>query len=94
MAIKSSNQITFTEQKKIIEIKEWYLAAAENTGITIETEGWTTDIQTIDYTNKYLWNYEEVIYSIGSSDVSEPVVIGVYGEGANGVGIAAVKNYY
>lgn len=94
MAIKSSNQITFSEHKKIKEIKEWYLATPLSEGITIETKGWTTDIQTIDYTNKYLWNYEEVIYSIGSSDVSEPVIIGFYGKGEVGKGISNIKNYY
>lgn len=80
MAIKSSNQITFTEHKKIIEIKEWYLATAANTDVTKDTAGWTTDIQAMDHTNKYLWNYEEVVYSIGSPDISEPVIIGVYGD--------------
>lgn len=94
MAIKTSNQITFTEHKKIIEIKEWYLASANNEGVTIKTPGWTTNIQTIDYTNKYLWNYEEVVYSIGSSDISEPVVIGFYGKGNDGKGIASIVNYY
>ena len=91
MAIKTSNQITFTEQKKILEIKEYYLATSLNTGVTIDTEGWTTDIQTINYTDKYLWNYEEVVYSIGSSEVSTPVIIGFYGEGN---GIANIVNYY
>lgn len=94
MAIKSSNQITFTEHKKIVEIKEYYLATSKNEGITTSTSGWTTDIQTIDYTNKYLWNYEEVIYSIGSSDVSEPVIIGFYGKGDTGKGISNIVNYY
>ena len=94
MAIKTSNQITFTEHKKIIEIKEWYLATANNKGVTIETPGWTTNIQTIDYTNKYLWNYEEVVYSIGSSEISEPVIIGFYGKGNDGKGISNIVNYY
>lgn len=94
MAIKSSNQITFTEHKKIIEIKEYYLATSMGTGVTTETTGWTTNIQTINYTDKYLWNYEEVIYSIGSSEVSEPVIIGFYGQGANGKGIDNIVNYY
>lgn len=94
MAIKSSNQITFTEHKKIIEIREWYLATEKSADVTIETEGWTTEIQTIDYINKYLWNYEEVVYSIGSSDVSDPVIIGFYGQGISGVGIADIQNYY
>lgn len=97
MAIKPSNQITFTEHKKIVEIKEWYLATPDGSGVTIDTSGWTTDIQTIDYTNKYLWNYEEVVYSIGSPDISEPIIIGFYGKGADGVsgrGIVNIINYY
>lgn len=92
MAIKSSNQITFTEHKKIIEIREYYLATSENSGITIESTGWTTDMQTMDYKNKYLWNYEEVIYSIGSSDVSDPVIIGVYGESGSSLQIKYISS--
>ena len=80
MAIKSSNQITIAEHKKILEIKEWYLATNKNEGVTIDTSGWTTSVQTIDATNKYLWNYEETVYSLGSSDITTPVIIGVYGE--------------
>lgn len=94
MAIKTSNQITFTEQKKILEIKEWYLATSQSENITIESDGWTEEVQTINKTNKYLWNYEEVIYSIGSSDISEPVIIGFYGKGEDGKSILNIKNYY
>lgn len=79
MAIKSSNQITFTEHKKIVEINEWYLATSQDTGVTVETSGWTKRPQAINNTNKYLWNYEEVVYSLGSSELREPVIIGVYG---------------
>ncbi len=94
MAIKASNQITFTEQKKIVEIKEWYLATSAGEGVTRDTSGWTTTIQTINESKKYLWNYEEVVYSIGSSDISDPVVIGFYGKGADGKSIKNVVNYY
>lgn len=94
MAIKASNQITFTEQKKILEIKEWYLATDQGADVTFETSGWTEEVQTINATNKYLWNYEEVIYSIGSSDKSEPIIIGFYGQGTDGKGIDDIKNYY
>ena len=94
MAIKTSNQITFTEQKKILEIKEWYLATGQNTDVTLETSGWTEEVQIINETNKYLWNYEEVIYSIGSSEKSEPIIIGFYGKGTDGKGIVDIKNYY
>ena len=95
MAIKSSNQITFTEHKKIVEIKEWYLATQKNTGVTTRpSEGWTTTMQSINETKQYLWNYEEVIYSIGSSDISEPVIIGFYGKGDAGRGVSNIVNYY
>lgn len=81
MAIKSSNQITFTEHKKILKIKEWYLATPKSYGVTRDpSEGWTLEVQTINETKKYLWNYEEVVYSIGSSEPTDPVIIGVYGD--------------
>lgn len=80
MAIKASNQITITEHKKISTIKEWYLATSDSKDVTKETSGWTETVQTMDSTKKYLWNYEEVVYSIGDSDISDPVIIGVYGE--------------
>lgn len=88
MAIKSSNQITFTEQKRIIEIKEWYLATSLEEDVTTETEGWTTSVQKTDADNRYLWNYEEVVYSIGESEKSLPVIIGVYGS------VKDIVNYY
>lgn len=84
MAKKVSNQITFIEQRKITEIKEWYLATNASSGVTRETSGWTESIQSIDETKKYIWNYEEIVYSLGPSDVTDPVVIGTYGNsGAN-----------
>ncbi len=94
MAIKTSNQITFTEQKKIIEIQEWYLATSRNSGVTVDMEGWTIEVQTINEATPYLWNYEKVIYSIGDPEISEPAVIGFYGKGADGRSIVDVKNYY
>ena len=88
MAVKMSNQITIVEHKKIVEIKEWYLATSEMKDVTNETEGWSTAIPTIDSTKKYLWNYEETIYSLGESDTTEPVIIGVYGEtGSSGASL-------
>ena len=92
MAIKVSNQITFTEHKKIIEIKEWYLATSDNKNVTHHTNGWSTDIPTIDGANRYLWNYEEIVYSLGSSDISDPVIIGVYGDVGPGLQIKYISS--
>lgn len=97
MAIKSSNQITFTEQKKIVEIEEWYLATNYDSGVTIENGDWgtwTKEVQVIGESKKYLWNYEKVIYSLGDPEISEPIVIGFYGKGNDGRSIENIKNYY
>ena len=93
MATKISNQITFTEIKKIIKINEYYTITSvpELRG----DEVWSTSIPLITQTNRYLWNYEETIYSIGEPERTDPVIIGVYGkDGANGRGISAITNFY
>lgn len=71
--------------KGITSITEYYLASSSNTGITTSTPGWTTTVQTISTSKKYLWNYERINYTDGSSTTSSPCVIGVYGDtGATG----------
>ena len=62
----------------IKSIKEYYLASALNSGVTTENEGWTTTIQTTDEEKQYLWNYEEITYSNGNVQKSEPLIIGNY----------------
>lgn len=71
--------------KGIKSITEYYLATSAGSGVTTGTSGWTTSVQTITATKKYLWNYEVTAYTDGSSTKSSPVVIGVYGDkGATG----------
>lgn len=71
--------------KGVSSITEYYLASASSSGVTISTSGWTTKIQTITTSKKYLWNYEVVKYTDGSSTTTSPVIIGVYGNtGATG----------
>lgn len=66
--------------KGISAITEHYLATPLNSGVTTSTSGWTTSIQTITNTNKYLWNYEKITYTDGTNANSTPVIIGVYGD--------------
>ena len=78
--------------KGVSSVTEYYLASAFSSGVTTSTSGWTTSIQTIRKTKPYLWNYEKVVYSDGSSTTTTPVIIGHYG--ADGRGITSVKEYY
>ena len=76
----------------ITSITEHYLATSASSGVTRSTSGWTTSIQTVTNTNKYLWNYETVTYTDGTTQDTDPVIIGVYGD--TGVGISSVTEYY
>ena len=89
----------------ITSITEYYLASSAYTGVTRNTSGWTTDptssAATITASKKYLWNYEVIGYSDGSSDETDPVIIGVYGDkgdkgdpGNTGTGIYSTTWYY
>ena len=72
---------TYSEDGKGIDsIVEYYLISAKKTGITTSSSGWSTTIPTLTAENKYLWNYEEIVYTDGTSDTTDPVVIGVYGD--------------
>lgn len=64
----------------IESITEYFLATSASSGVTTSTSGWTTSIQTITPTKKYLWNYEVVHYSNDTDYTSTPVIIGAYGE--------------
>lgn len=89
----------------ITSITEYYLASSEYTGVTRNTSGWTTNptasAATLTATKKYLWNYEVIGYSDGSTDETDPVIIGVYGDkgdkgdqGNAGTGISSTTWYY
>lgn len=66
--------------KGIKSITEYYLATSASSGVTTGTSGWTTAVQTITAAKRFLWNYEKVAYTDGTSSKSSPVIIGVYGE--------------
>lgn len=63
----------------ISTITEYYLATSAASGVTTSTSGWTTTVQTITATNKYLWNYEVITYTDSTTKTIEPHIIGVYG---------------
>ncbi len=67
----------------ISSIVEHYLATSSGSGVTSSTTGWTTSIQTITVTNKYLWNYRTINYTDGSNTSTTPLIIGTYGTTGN-----------
>ena len=88
-------------------ITNYYLATASSSGVTTSTSGWTTAVQSVSSTKKYLWNYEVVTYTNNSTLTTTPCIIGAYGDtgakgdtgstgstGATGNGISSITEYY
>jgi hypothetical protein len=61
-------------------ITKYYLASEKNTGITTSSSGWTTTMQTMTKTKKYLWSYDKIYYTNGKTVNTTPVIIGVHGQ--------------
>lgn len=57
-----------------------YLATSADSGVTINTQGWTTTVQSMDSTNRYLWTYHTYHKASGQSINTQPVITGVYGQ--------------
>ena len=69
----------------IKNVTKYYLASEKNSGITVNTPGWTTTMQTMTEAKKYLWSYEIIAYTNGTSTKTTPIIIGVHGQnGADG----------
>lgn len=87
--------------KSLISITEHYLVSDQDSGITIDTIGWSTgaSVPAMTPEKKYLWNYETLTYSDGSTEDLAPKIIGVYGDtGKDGKAAPSIvtmtKQYY
>lgn len=72
----------------ITSIVEYY---ALSTTTTRPITGWSTDLPSMDATNRYLWNYSVITYTNGntSGSVTDALIIGVYGDSVLSVEIQA-----
>ena len=76
-------------------ITEYYLASELSSGVSTDSDGWSTEMQTMTEEKPYLWNYELITYTNGTSSKSEPVVIGIKGtDGSAGIGVSSIASKY
>lgn len=88
--------------KSIGTVTNYYLATNSSSGVTTSTSGWTTTVQSVSSSKKYLWNYEVIKYSDGTvASTSSPCIIGAYGDtgstgatGDTGNGVSSITEYY
>lgn len=87
-----------SDGKGIKTIVNYYLASSSSSGVTTSTSGWTTEVQSMSASKKYLWNYERITYTDDSTTNTTPTIIGVFGKdgtnGTDGVGIKSIREYY
>lgn len=77
IAFRGSAGIDGTDGKGIESIKEHYAISTSN---TVTPTTWFDDVPVTNPVNKYLWNYETITYTNGTSVDSKKRVIGVYGD--------------
>lgn len=63
----------------IRSITHYYLATTASSGVTTSTPGWTTTVQSITSSKRYLWSYQMVTYTNSSNTKTAPAIIGVFG---------------
>ena len=78
--------------KSIMSITEYFAASSSNTE---PPSSWSINVPTLTPTNKYLWNYERIVYSDSTFTELKKRVIGMFSEdGADGVSITDISNFY
>lgn len=93
----TSPSLISTSGRGIKSITEYYLRCNDASGITHTNEPWETydinkHVPTED--NKYLWNYEHIIYTDGTDHKTPPTIVTFWNKGADGRSIADVIEYY
>ena len=85
----------------------YYLASDQDSGVTIDTPGWSEEPQEITEALPYLWIYHLYTYADGRTETTEPCIVGVYGpqgdpgqdgqdgqDGTDGVSVTKVEPQY
>lgn len=89
-----------TDGKGILSITEYY----QVTSTTTTPTSWVSTVPELTSTDKYLWNYETITYTDGTSTDSKKRIIGVYGDtgkngvdgapGEQGIGVSSIIEQY
>ena len=76
------------EGRGIVSVTEMYLASSLASGVTKNTVGWSTSVQSVSASKPYLYNYEIIQYTDSTSEETDISLIGHWGaDGTDGKGI-------
>lgn len=71
-----------------------YLATSASSGVTKSTSGWTTTVQSVDSTKRYLWTYHTYTKADNTTSDTNPVITGVYGDPGTSVTVSSTSVTY
>ena len=71
-----------------------YLATTLSSGVTRSTSGWTTTTQSITSTNRYLWTYQTITKSDGTTANTDPIISGVWGNAGASITVSSTETKY
>lgn len=96
-----------TVERGLVSDTLYYLASDQDSGVTVDTPGWSEEPQEITEALPYLWIYHLYTYADGRTETTEPCIIGVYGpqgdpgqdgqdgqDGTDGVSVTKVEPQY
>ena len=86
-----------TNGRAVTSITEYYKATSSSAEMAVPTSdsGWSTNPNVSNWgaTDKYLWNYEKVTYSSGTTvERTKPQIVAIWTK--DGKGIDSIVNYY
>ena len=68
-----------TVERGLVSDTLYYLASDQDSGVTVDTPGWSEEPQEITEALPYLWIYHLYTYADGRTETTEPCIVGVYG---------------
>lgn len=64
----------------IDSVENYYLLTDLKSGITLESEGWSKEAQTVTAEKRFLWTYTKTTYTNKAYTCTQPCIIAVFGE--------------
>lgn len=78
-ALKTAAGAAKTVERGLVSDTLYYLASDLDSGVTVDTPGWSEEPQEITEALPYLWIYHLYTYADGRTETTEPCIVGVYG---------------
>lgn len=78
--IEQNNVPVVYDGTGVESVVTYYLLTDKKSGITVDTTGWTTEVQTVTAEKRFLWAYIKTTYTNKAYTCTDPCISAVFGE--------------